>query len=120
MAHADALAAGVLDLDTLLEQYNEIAYSQVEELLTLANRISQTLSDVTPAREFVDDLRRQLSEGIIPGNRSWWERIRQLPPSAQLAAGIGGATLTAGVVLIASRPVLDALADWRSRRTAAA
>jgi len=45
-----------------------------------------------------------------------WQRIHQLPLRMRLAAGIGGATLTAGVLLIASRPYLmDVLTSWRDR-----
>ncbi|MBN1678821.1 MAG: hypothetical protein JW966_00920 [Anaerolineae bacterium] len=122
IAHADALATDTLNLDYLLEQYGDIALSQVEDLLALAERISKTLLPVVPSHEFVEELRRQLDNQTSLISPPWWERIRQLSPRVQLAAvGIGGATLTAaGVVIIARRPVIDALTGKRTRRTSVA
>ena len=115
--HADALIAGPLDLDQLLAQYDAVALTQVEGLLALAEQINRSMPRVAASDQFVERLRRQLAEEAIMERRSWWERIRQLPPRTQLAAGIGGATLTAGVVLLASRPVWDAWLVRRNRRT---
>ena len=114
--HADALLGGSANLDRLIAPYDAIAIEQVESLISVAERLSRSLIEVKPSDPFVEHLRQQLLFGREPERRTWWRRIRQLPPRTQLAAGIGGATLTAGVVLIASRPfVMDALTSWRDR-----
>jgi hypothetical protein len=116
MAYADALVSDTLDPDQLLKQYHDVVRCQVEGLLTLSERISRSLAEVTPSEQFVSQLRRDLIEAASPDHRSLWGRIRSLPPRTQIAAGLGGATLTAGVVLIASRSMPNALEYWRSRR----
>lgn len=120
MNHADALISDSLDLEKLLAPYDQEIRDEVEDLLILAHRISQSLTEVHPSEQFVTRLRQQLvlADANLLGHRTWWGRIRQLPPRTQLAAGIGGATLTAGVVLIASRTLLPEVWNlWRSRRT---
>jgi hypothetical protein len=118
MAHADALAAGTLELDTLLEHYDDAPLSQVEDLLTLAESISRVMTQVSPSEQFVDRLYHELRAADIPAEPSLWGQLRTLSPRTQIAAGIGGATLTAGVVLLASRPLLAVWDGWRSRRLA--
>jgi hypothetical protein len=115
MAHADALASGA-DPDQLFDLYDDPLLAQFEGLLTLAERISRLLIQVSPSEQFVNQLRHELIDASSPGRRSLWGRIRSLPPRTQLAAGIGGAAVTAGVVLIASRSMPNALEYWRSRR----
>jgi len=118
MAHADALVSGTLDVDRLLDQYDLLVNNQVESLLVLAEQMSRSLVEVNPSEQFVNQLRVQLlDETYELRDPGLWRRIRQLPPRTQLAAGIGGATLTAGLVLIASRSFPDALDFWRNRRT---
>jgi hypothetical protein len=118
MTHADALVGGTMDVDRLLEQYDSLVNSQVRSLIALADQLNRTLVDVNPSDQFVSQLRLQLlNEGYEFGSPGLWRRIRQLPPRTQLAAGIGGATLTAGIVLIASRSIPDARDLWRNRRT---
>jgi hypothetical protein len=116
MAYADALVSEKPDLDQLLRQYDNVVRSQVEGLLTLTERISRSLTQVAPSEQFVVQLRHDLIEASSPDRVSLWGRIRSLPPRTQIAAGLGGATLTAGVVLIASRSMPNALEYWRSRR----
>ncbi|NDJ76903.1 MAG: hypothetical protein GYB65_11645 [Chloroflexi bacterium] len=120
LAHADALADGSVDLDTLLEQYTTLTASQVEGLLLLAERISSVLTEVKPSDTFVSQLRYELSHAGLPEDLGFWMRLRHLSPRTQLAAAsIGGATL-AGVVLIASRPLWEMVGIRRNRRTAIA
>jgi hypothetical protein len=116
MAHADALVSGSPEFDDLLDQYDEVVRSQVEGLFTLAERVSGSLIPVAPSEKFVNRLRHELIDAASVEPRSLWGRIRSLPPRTQIAAGIGGATLTAGVVLIASRSMPSALEYWRNRR----
>ncbi len=117
MAHVDALVSGSPDVDQLLDRYDDEIRDQVEGLFTLAERISQSLIPVAPSEQFVNRLRHELTDAASAEPRSLWGRIRSLPPRTQIAAGIGGATLTAGVVLIASRSMPNALEYWRSRVT---
>jgi hypothetical protein len=119
MTHADALISRSPDLEILLAPYDQEIRDQVEDLLVLADRISRSLIQVHPSEQFVTRLRQQLilADANLLGHQTWWGRIRQLPPRTQLAAGIGGATLTAGVVLIASRTLPEVWNLWRSRRT---
>jgi hypothetical protein len=120
MAYADALVSGTRDADSVLEQLDEDMRGQIDDLLSLTDQISKVLTEVAPSDEFVARLRYRLTEAGDSANRSLWTRIRRLPPRTQLAAGIGGATLTAGVVLLAARTLPEALDLWRNRHAAAA
>lgn len=125
MAHADALIAGTLNREALFEQYDDLVASQVESLMVLAEVINRSLKEVSPSEQFVARLALQLRNAGTPASTPWWDvRVRQLSPRTQIAAGIGiggVATLTAGVVLLASRrPLMDLLDAWRNRHTATA
>lgn len=122
MAYADALVSGSFDRMQLLAQYDKSTVDRAEDLLKLAERISQILTQVTPPEHFVRNLRRDLMDSDVARTYTWWTWVRQLPPSVQWAAGIGGAATlgVAGVVFIARRPVLGALSGWRARRTISA
>ena len=122
MAHADALVSGAPDRQAVLAAYDEETRAQAAELLALAERIQDTMSEVAPSEQFVRQLGAQLATAptVVP-SRSLWGRVRHLPPRVQLAAGIGGATLTAGVVLLLSRTLVPgALESWRNRRAVTA
>jgi hypothetical protein len=116
MSHADALTAGTLDHEKALEPYDHVIHEQTDNLLLLAERINGALVEVTPSDQFVSALRYELVEAAFSNQATWWDRLRSLPPRTQWAAGIGGATLTAGVVLIATRSMPNALEFWRNRR----
>jgi hypothetical protein len=120
MSYVDALVSGTHDAYSVLERFDPDTRGQVEDLLNLTDRISEVLTEVNPSDEFVAELGYRLSEAGGQEGHSLWTRIRRLPPRTQLAAGIGGATLTAGVVLIAARTLPEALDLWRNRRAAAA
>lgn len=119
IAHADALVAGTLDREALLSQVDHVMRSQLEALMDIAERVQRSMTVVSPSEQFVKQLAHDLAIGADVEEQTLLDRIRYLPPAVQLAAaGIGGVTLTAGIVLIASRSMPDALEFWRSRRTA--
>lgn len=119
MDHADALRAGYVDRDALLVHYDPQDRDEVEPLMDLAEQVHQLLIPVSPSEQFVAQLHHQLLHDLDGESRTLLERIRYLPPGLQIAAGIGGATLTAGLVLIASRSMPDALEFWRKRTATA-
>lgn len=122
MAHADALIAGTLDREALARRFGTVDTAQLDAVVTLAERISRVLTETAPSEEFVARLRHELMTSNVFDEDSLVERLRRLTPREQLelVAGIGGATLTAGVfMLLASRPLLDMIGAWRERRTAA-
>ncbi len=118
MVHADALIAGTMDRETLLTQADWVIRSQVEYLFDLAENVQRVMTDVAPSDQFVKQLGLQLTASTDHDMQSWWHWVRQLSPRTQIAAGIGGATITAGLVLLATRSMPEALEFWRNRRTA--
>lgn len=98
----------------------DTAEGDLGALLRLAERLERAMPAVTPSEQYVAQLRQRLLASDSQEMPSLWRRIRQLPPRTQLAAGIGGATLTAGVVILATRSVYDVLGSRRSRRTVTA
>ena len=119
MNHADALIVGSADRERLLEPYDNVIRDQAKGLFVVAEQINDMLVDVVPSEQFVSQLRLDLLDMALAEQNSWWERIRSLPPRTQWVAGIGGATLTAGMVLIATRSMPNALEFWRNRRDVA-
>ncbi|MBI5958648.1 MAG: hypothetical protein HY866_07935 [Chloroflexi bacterium] len=118
MTHAEALISGTLNLDHLLASLDQEARHQVADLFSLAERVSSALIEVDPSEKFVASLRQELAlaDAAMLQHDSIWQWIRHLPPRTQIAAGIGGATLTAGMVLIASRTLPEVWSYWRSRK----
>lgn len=117
MSYADALIAGLAWSTS--SKYNG-SYEEPEDLFALTQQLHRALVPVEPSSLFVRELRRRLLSEEFTAQRSLWERTRQLPLPVQIAAGIGGATLTAGIVLFARRPLMDAIDEIRSRRTSIA
>ncbi len=113
-AHADALLLGTVDREKLLAPYDNVIREQAESLMMLAERIQASVTDGVPSEKFVAQLRFDLLEQAAMDPDTWVDWLRNLPARTQWAAGIGGATLTAGVVLLASRSTLE---FWRNRRT---
>jgi len=99
MAHADALVAGAA-FERLRVPGAEVLNGQVAPLLALAEQIQRVLTPVEPPERFVAQLERDLRAAHAADRPTVWRRIRRLPPTTQIAAGIGGATITAGVVLL--------------------
>jgi hypothetical protein len=113
-AHADALLAERDDFAPRFDQYG-IAPSQaaeVTELLHLAQQLRDSLTPVALSEEFVSRLKSELvGEQPVTLLVRW----RKLPPHYQLAAKLGGLTIGAGLVLLATRRALDVLDALRRR-----
>lgn len=110
-AHLDALIAGQDDFDPQLTRYGLTPAKTAEatDLLSLASRLRETLTPVAPSDAFVSRLKGEL---IGDQPVTLLVRWRKLPAHYQLAAKLGGLTLTAGLLLLASRralTILDAL-----------
>lgn len=95
---------GVAPLDTLLDRYR-LSYHQVADLVTLTDQLHNTLVEVSPSAAFVDSLFKDLV-GSSPRRLDWRSRVRTMSPRMKVAAGIGGLTLTAGVLLLTGHSLL--------------
>ena len=76
------------------------------ELMGLAERMSYTLQPVSPSAAFVEQLRGEFISKAPPALLARWRKLPgwdKLPPRYQTAAKVGGATLTAGLMLFAVR-----------------
>ena len=118
LAYADALVAGLAW--SLPFNKRGVAPEQSEDLFALTEQLHHTLVPVEPSPIFVRELRSHLMDTRLGDEPALWARTRQLPLPVQIAAGLGGATLTAGIVLVARRPLLDALDELRSHHTSIA
>ncbi len=116
MAHADALVAGSPASEQMRLACARSGETELETLLVLAERIERAMPPVTPSEQFVAELRQRLLQAERRQALSLWGRVQRLPLRTRVAAGIGGATLTAGVVFLATRSVYDALGNRRNRR----
>lgn len=117
LAYADTLVAGLAWSLPFNKHGSDSERS--EDLFALTEQLHHTLVPVDPSPIFVRELRSHLMDFQLADTPSLWERTRHLPLPVQIAAGLGGATLTAGLVLVARRPLLDALDELRSHRTIA-
>jgi|GEM_PF-888510 len=110
-AHLDALIANdEVGLSTLFKQ----APDETRDLLHLATHLHVALKPVAPSDEFIKRLR---NEFIDESPMTLLLRWRKLPPRYQTAAKVGGATLTAGLMLLAARRALSAFSTVRSLRS---
>jgi hypothetical protein len=116
MAHADALVVGSPASEQMRAACARSGETELETLLALAERIERAMPPVTPSEQFVAELRQRLLHAEKQQPVSLWGRVQRLPLRTRVAAGIGGATLTAGVVILATRSVYDALGNRRNRR----
>jgi hypothetical protein len=100
---AEGFLDGGITAADLIAKYNIKQGSELEALLLLAERLEGILVKVAPTPEFVAQLRQDLLKG---DSASFLARMRQLYPllsRKQLAAGIGGLTVAAGLLWYARR-----------------
>ncbi len=116
MAHADALVAGSPVSEQMRLACARSGETELKALLALAERIERAMPPVAPSEQFVMELRQRLLQAEKRQAVSLWGRVQRLPLHTRVAAGIGGATLTAGVVFLATRSVYEALGNRRNRR----
>src|SRR5579862_2530050 len=118
-AHADALIRKPTvrqeDFDFLLDEYELTGREalDVSALMSLSHQINETLAPVAPSEEFMARLKNDLTGQAEVTLLLRW---RRLPPLYRAAASLGGLTITAGILLIALRRVLDAV-NFLHRRT---
>jgi hypothetical protein len=95
--YADQLIDGRMTIPELMAQYQIPNGSEAESLLTLAVQLEAVLVKVAPSPEFVAQLRHDLLSG---SSQHGLARLRSLSAAqvGQLAAGVGGVTMVAGVL----------------------
>lgn len=108
---ADALIAGDDKFDPRFERFNfnSEQADDARDLLQLATHLRETLLPVGPSPEFMMQLKGELT-GEAPV--TLLVRWRKLPASYQLAAKLGGLTITAGIVLLAAKRGLNVLESF--------
>ncbi len=100
-------------LDSLIADdaaYFAAAPVDASDLMHLAMQLNHVLIPIEPSPEFVARLR---SEFIGDTPMTLLLRWRSLPPRYQVAAKVGGFTLTAGLTLLAARRALTAMSRAR-------
>lgn len=102
--YADGLVTGGIQANDLIQKYDIQAHSELAAMLKLAQALEGILVQVEPSPEFVRDLRREL----LHEPQSVLNRLGKLSSvqMGQLAAGIGGLTLAAGILWLAGRSYL--------------
>ena len=86
--------------------------AQANELLDLAFRVNDSLQPVMPSEAFMARLKDELIGEAQPTLIVRW---RKLPPQYQLAAKLGGLTITAGIMLLAARTGINAIGAIQRR-----
>lgn len=112
-AHLDALLTMPDAADVLLMQ---AADPRSRALMELAARMHMALIPVEPSPEFVEQLYNDFATHAPPALLARWRNLR---PRYQTAAKVGGATLTAGLMLLAARRAWGMWNGQRSRRAVA-
>ncbi len=105
-AQADYLLAGADDFDPHFEQHHvkPAQAAEATELFDLAYMLRDNLSTAEPSEAFMARLKSELvGEAPITLAVRW----RKLPAQYQLAAKLGGMTITAGIMLLAARGALQ-------------
>jgi hypothetical protein len=103
--HADGLLKGVVSTTALLTRYGLTGDLYIKNLIHIAEQIQIAMPEVEPSEAFVAALYAQLvgahDHNMFDRLVAWRiERLRHLPAHMQLAAGLGGLTLTAGLYWI--------------------
>lgn len=95
--YADQLIEGHITVAEVMAKYNIPSGSETEILLKLAFQLETVLVNVAPSPEFVAQLRQDLLSG---SSQNVVARLRTLSAAqlGQLAAGVGGVTVVAGVL----------------------
>jgi len=112
-AHADALTrkphVQPEDFDFLFDEYglDEVETAEAESLFQIAHRLND-LPEVAPSEEFVARLQNDLTGARI-AESALILRWRRLPTIYRLAASVGGMTITAGILLLAGRRLVDVI-----------
>jgi hypothetical protein len=109
-AQADALISDDEDFERADLTSDQAA--QANELLELAFRVSESFHPVAPSEAFMVRLKDEL---VGEGQPAFLVRWRKLPPQYQLAAKLGGLTITAGIMLLAARTGINALESLQHR-----
>jgi|GEM_PF-6897391 len=110
--YVEGLVNGNLSIQDLIQKYDIEEGSELELLLQLAEKLDEVLVQVEPSEVFVEALRDRLVN-----DPSLLERLRHLS-AAQLAAGVGGLTVAAGLIWWARRSTLDVLIRRKPSETA--
>jgi len=111
-AHADALirkpSVSPDDFDFLFDEYklNADESAEAQGLLRVAHRLN-VFTPVAPSEAFIQQLKNDLVG--TQAESALILRWRRLPPFYRVAASVGGMTLTAGILLLASRRVIDVI-----------
>lgn len=92
---------GIAPLNTLLDYY-DYQHADVADFIDLAEQLSEVLVEVSPSPAFVAGLYNDVLTAYYP-ERTWWGRLRAVPMRMKLAAGLGGITITAGMIVITYR-----------------
>ena len=111
-AQADALIAGDEDFDMEGFELTSSQAAEANELFRLAVQVSDSLQPVMPSEAFMARLKDELTG---ESQSALLVRWRKLPPQYQLAAKLGGITLTAGVMLLAARTGINVLGALQRR-----
>jgi hypothetical protein len=112
-AHSAAWLSGPAASDDFARQFaTQLTALSVEEqkLLALTERLGGAFLPVEPNPAYLAQLKRDLV-GETPAAPAlpvpaWLSRWRKLPAPFQIAAGVGGITLTAGLTIFAMSRVL--------------
>lgn len=103
--YADGFINGSVDISALLAEHDIPEDSETADLLRLAADLREVLVQVDPSEQFVEQLKQELLT-TKPDTVVEW--LRKLSAAQQVAAGIGGMTVAAGLFWFARRSTVDA------------
>jgi len=105
---ANALITDTDNYEPHFERYSFNVQQETEarDLMQLSSHLRESMLPMNPSSEFMSRLKGELT-GEAPV--TLLVRWRKLPASYQLAAKLGGLTITAGIVMLAARRGLNVL-----------